>query len=127
MDAARAAFFPTVTLSANGSSGAAQIASLFNPGTFVWSFGASLAQTIFDGGATKARFDSAKAEQAAAIATYRQTVFTAFSTTESALGSVDADNKELDLVVQYEKAAAEAERISDLQYREGKVQSILRP
>jgi multidrug efflux system outer membrane protein len=121
VDAARAAFFPTVTLSASGTSSVTELASLFNPGTFVWSIGASLAQSIFDGGATKARFDSAKAAQGVAIAQYRNAVFTAFSTAESALGSIDSANKTLDLITQEEKASAEAERISDLQYREGTI------
>jgi multidrug efflux system outer membrane protein len=121
VDAARAAFFPTISLSASGSSAASEIGSLFNPGTLAWSLGASLAQTIFDGGAIKAHYDSAKAAQGIEIATYRNAVFTAFSTAESALGSIDSVNKQLDLIGQYEKAAAEAERISDLQYREGTI------
>jgi NodT family efflux transporter outer membrane factor (OMF) lipoprotein len=121
VDAARAAFFPQISLSAGVSWGSGILGTLFDPASFAWSLGSSLAQTIFDGGAINARSESAKASQDSAIANYRKTVFSAFQQVEAAVGNADAIAQQLAFVEQQEKASAEAERISALQYQEGTI------
>ncbi len=121
VDAARAAFFPQIGLTGSGSYGAAAVGNLFNPSSFAWSVGASLLQSIFDGGRLKAQDDLALAQQQEQIADYRKTVFTAFSNVETALGSVNADNEQLVSLTEEVRASTEAFRISELQYREGTI------
>ncbi|MBS0469521.1 MAG: efflux transporter outer membrane subunit [Proteobacteria bacterium] len=112
VDAARAAFFPSLDLSAS-------ISQAFNPSSMAWSIGASLLQTIFDGGRLGAESDYAKAQQTELVATYRKAVFSAFSDVESAVGQVSSYAERERLIAEQERNAAEAYRISELQYREG--------
>jgi outer membrane protein TolC len=122
VDAARAAFFPSLNLSGGADFGpSTALSNLFNAGTFVWSIGASITQTIFDGGRIHAQSDAAKALQMERIAAYRKAVFTAFQDVEVALGQVKANTDQLALVDTQTRADAEAFRISELQYREGTI------
>jgi NodT family efflux transporter outer membrane factor (OMF) lipoprotein len=121
VDAARAAYFPQIGLSAGVSWGSGVIGTLFNPSSLAWTVGASLAQTIFDGGTIHARDQVAKLQQDQQIDSYRKTVFTAFQQVETAVGGASAVTEQLDFVQQQERASAEALRISSLQYREGTI------
>jgi NodT family efflux transporter outer membrane factor (OMF) lipoprotein len=122
VDAARAAFFPSLNLSGGADFGpSTALSNLFNAGTFTWSIAASILQPIFDGGRLHALSDSAKAVQMEQIAAYRKAVFTAFQDVEVALGQVKADTDQLALVDTQTRADAEAFRISELQYREGTI------
>ncbi|MBL6853575.1 MAG: efflux transporter outer membrane subunit [Alphaproteobacteria bacterium] len=112
VDAARAAFFPHVNLSGS-------ITQAFNPSTLAWSIGASLLQSVFDGGNLASQSDLAKAQQMELLVTYRKTVFSALSDTESAMGQVSSLQEQERLVTIQEQNAAEAYRIAELQYREG--------
>jgi multidrug efflux system outer membrane protein len=121
VDAARAAFFPQIGLTGNGIYSAPTLASLVDPASLGWSIGASLVQTIFDGGALQAGSDLAKAQQVEQLVDYRETVFNAFSDVETALGSVASGRDQLLTANQEDQAAAEAFRISDVQYRAGTI------
>jgi NodT family efflux transporter outer membrane factor (OMF) lipoprotein len=122
VDAARSLYFPSLNLSGNAGYGPVpQISSLFGPAAFVWSIGASVLQTIFDGGRIHAQNDQAKAAQTELVANYRKTVFTAFSDVEVALDTVKSTTDQLALIEVQTKADAEAFRISELQYREGTI------
>jgi NodT family efflux transporter outer membrane factor (OMF) lipoprotein len=121
VDAARAAFFPAIGLTGSGSYASTVIGSLINPGNFAWSIGASLLQTIFDGGAKKAASDLALAQEQEQIADYRKAVFNAFNNVESALGQVASDGDQLVALTEEVRASTEAFRISELQYREGTI------
>jgi NodT family efflux transporter outer membrane factor (OMF) lipoprotein len=112
VDAARAAFFPSLDLSAS-------ISQAFNPSSLAWSIGSSLLQTIFDGGRLSSQSDLAKAQQTELVASYRKAVFSAFSDVESAIGQVTSYAERERLIAEQERNAAEAYRISELQYREG--------
>ena len=112
VDAARAAFFPHIDLSAG-------ITQAFNPSSLAWNIGASLLQSVFDGGALASQSDLAKARQMELLVTYRKTVFNALSDTESAMGQVTSFQEQERLVTVQEQNAAEAYRIAELQYHEG--------
>lgn len=79
------AFFPTVTLSGEGGVQASGIGKLFASSASLWSFGASLAQTLFDAGARRARVAQARAAYDVTVAAYRQTVLVAFQDVEDQL------------------------------------------
>jgi NodT family efflux transporter outer membrane factor (OMF) lipoprotein len=82
---ARAAFFPTVTLSASGGFESTSIGTLFSGPSFFWSLGATAAQTVFDGGLRKATVEQYRAAYNNTVANYRQTVLTAFQQVEDNL------------------------------------------
>lgn len=119
VDAARAAFFPQIGLSASGGYSSSALSSLVNPSSLAWSIGSSLLETIFNGGLHAAQSDLAKAREMQLIATYRKTVLTAFSNAETSLGQVASLADQQRLLEEEVRAAAEAFRISELQYREG--------
>jgi len=119
VDAARAAFFPAVSLTGSAGTTSGVVGTLFHASTFQWSAGASALQTLFDAGKLFAESDLAKAQQLSLVATYRQTVITAFSNVENALNQCHNYAIERDALEREVKASAEAERISELQYREG--------
>jgi NodT family efflux transporter outer membrane factor (OMF) lipoprotein len=82
---AEAAYFPSLTLNGSAGLSAASIGELFRASSLVWSLGASLAQTLFNGGATTARVAGARAALEQAAARYRQTVLSAFQDVEDQL------------------------------------------
>jgi NodT family efflux transporter outer membrane factor (OMF) lipoprotein len=84
----RAAYFPNFGLSASAGTAAATLPALFRASGNVWSLGLTVAQTVFDAGATAARVEGAAAARDVAIANYRQTVLAAFQTVEDQLSTI---------------------------------------
>jgi NodT family efflux transporter outer membrane factor (OMF) lipoprotein len=84
-----AAFFPTLTLSAQGGFQHNTFAHLFSLPSRVWTLGPDLAATIFDGGARSAAVHQARATYDEDVANYRNTVLTAFQNVEDSLSSVN--------------------------------------
>lgn len=82
---ARAAYFPSLTLSGSAGGFAGSAAGLLNSPTSVWSLGVALAQPIFNAGLTKYRVAGAEAFYEQEVALYRQTVLTAFQGVEDQL------------------------------------------
>ena len=80
------AYFPSLDAERVDTAAArAALADLFSASSTLWSFGLSVAQTMFDAGATGARVAGAEAGARAAVARYRQTVLTAFQGVEDQL------------------------------------------
>lgn len=75
---ARAAYFPSLNLFANGGWQAADIAKLLNVQSTFWAVGANAAEAIFTGGSRRAQGKFAKAGYDATVASYRDTVLNAF-------------------------------------------------
>ncbi len=74
VDAARAALFPQIGLTGSGAYSSAGLTTLLDPASLGWSIGASLIQTIFDGGKLWSGLDIAKGVQAEILAQYRNRV-----------------------------------------------------
>jgi multidrug efflux system outer membrane protein len=88
--AARTAFFPSISLTANGGIAYPALAAAIDtlPGLgLAAGAGVALAQTIFDGGRTQGKIDEARAHEEELLAAYRAAVIAAFSDIENALGS----------------------------------------
>jgi multidrug efflux system outer membrane protein len=88
--AARAAFFPSISLTASAGTASRSLGNLFQGGA--WSFLPSVTLPIFDGGANQGGLDSARAARDIQLATYEKTVQTAFREVADALavrGSLD--------------------------------------
>lgn len=83
-----AAFYPTVTLSASGGFSGVTSNGVFSAVNQVWSIAANGSQAFFDGGARSAVVQVARAAYEASVATYRQTVLTAFGEVENGLAGV---------------------------------------
>ncbi|GLS43702.1 efflux transporter outer membrane subunit [Methylobacterium brachythecii] len=83
-----AAFFPTVTLSASSGFAGLTRDGIFSATNAAWSVAAAGSETLFDGGARSAAVQSARAGYDAAVATYRQTVLTAFGEVENDLSGI---------------------------------------
>ncbi|MCM2276271.1 MAG: efflux transporter outer membrane subunit [Candidatus Didemnitutus sp.] len=82
---ARAAFFPSIKLTAFGGSASTELAGLFESGTGRWSFAPSITLPIFAGGRNKAQLDVAWIEQRIEIANYEQAIQNAFREVADAL------------------------------------------
>jgi NodT family efflux transporter outer membrane factor (OMF) lipoprotein len=116
-----AGYFPNITLSGSGGTQAAQIGSLFTPGSFFWTLGGAAAQTVFDAGATTAKVRQARAAYDQAVANYRQTVLTAFGQVEDNLAAqrvLAAEQTDRQAAM---ASADDALRIAQNQYRAGTV------
>ena len=85
---AMAAYYPALTLSAGGGVESSAIRKLLEWPSRFWSVGPSISETVFDGGLRGATVNQYKATYNANLATYRQTVLTAFQQVEDALASV---------------------------------------
>lgn len=83
--AARAAFFPTISLTASGGSASAELRDLFSAGTAAWSFSPSITFPIFNNGRNMANLHAAEIAQQAAAANYQRTIQQAFRDTSDAL------------------------------------------
>jgi multidrug efflux pump len=108
---ARAAYFPTITLSGSVGYQSDNLSSLFTGPAFVWSIGGTLAETVFDAGKRRAVTEQAWATYRGTVATYRETVLTAFQEVEDNLASLRILTQELQ---QQDEAVAASQRYLNL-------------
>ncbi|QJD88856.1 efflux transporter outer membrane subunit [Duganella dendranthematis] len=118
---ARSAYYPSLNLTGSFGYGAASTGGLFNASNNLWSLGLTAAQTLFDAGATKARVSGAEAARDQAIASYRQTVLTAFADVENQLVATRALVQQQDLRKTASEAADQVEAQLLNRYRAGQV------
>ena len=85
---AKAAYYPTVMLNASVGFEGSSFGNVLNAGSLLWAVGASITQTIFDGGRRRATSDAARAAYDATVAGYRQTTLTAFQQVEDNLAAL---------------------------------------
>ena len=117
--AARAAFLPSIQLTASGGTASNRLKDLFSAGSGTWSFAPTINLPIFTGGQNRANLDLAHIEKNVAIAQYELTIQRAFrevSDSLSARGSyLDQRNAQQALVA----ADADAYRLAQLRFRSG--------
>ena len=88
MGAARAAFWPSLSLTGQGGVGSSQLAGLFNSGAFVYTLAANALFTVFDAGRRQANVASAEAAQQIAQAQYERAIQSAFRDTADGLAGL---------------------------------------
>ena len=93
--AARAAFFPAVTLTANVGSTSSELSKLFSGGTGVWNFSPQVTLPIFTGGRNMANLQSAKVGTRIEIANYEKAIQTAFREVADALVAKESYSKQI--------------------------------
>ncbi len=117
--AARAAFFPRISLTTQAGTASGELSGLFKSGSWGFSIAPSLLLPIFDAGRNQANLDSAQASRGIAIAQYEKAIQTAFREMSDAL----AGQATLGEQVQAQLLQAEAEsarlQLADLRYRNG--------
>jgi NodT family efflux transporter outer membrane factor (OMF) lipoprotein len=119
LDAARAAFLPQISLSSAGGFASSAINTLLTGANGGLGYGASLLQTIFDGGRLAGQRDLAEGVQKEAIARYQTAVLNAYADVESTLTEYADTARSEQHLHKLIAAAREAFEISQLQYRQG--------
>ena len=118
---AEAAFFPNITLSGDSGVTSSKLNKLLTASSRVWSFGSTLAETIFDAGARHGQVEQARAVLDADTAAYRQSVLAAFQQVEDQLAALRILAEQAAAERAALASAREAERIIFNQYKAGTV------
>lgn len=122
--AARAAFFPRITLTASAGVASNDLETLFSNGTSVWSFVPQLLMPLFDAGRNQANLDAAKVNKEIAVAQYEKAIQTGFREVADAL----AGRATLGDQLQAQTAQLEAEKtrmgLTDLRFQNGVANSF---
>jgi len=114
-----AAYYPTITLSASTGFESTGLSSLFSAASHFWALQPSVSETVFDGGRRRAQVQFARAGYDSAVATYRQTVLTAFQGVEDNLAALRILEEEAAVQDQAVEAARESVRVTTNQYLAG--------
>jgi NodT family efflux transporter outer membrane factor (OMF) lipoprotein len=114
-----AGYFPAVSLNGLIGYSGNPFAAEFGPSNPVWSFGASLAQPLFNGGLTTAQVEAQRQLYDANVATYRQTVLTAIQQVEDALVGIRILSREVKVQVENVRISRQATQITLNEYQAG--------
>jgi multidrug efflux system outer membrane protein len=117
--AARAAFFPTISLTGAAGFASTALGSLFGGDGLAWSFGPTISLPIFDGGRNKGNLTVAQARENVAVATYEVTVQGAFREVADALAGRRYYAQQVEAGVRGVIAARQISRLTRLRYDEG--------
>jgi len=117
--AARAAFFPTITLTTSVGSTSAQLAKLFGSGTGVWSFAPQVTLPIFTGGQNLADLDSAKIGKRIDIMNYQKAIETAFREVSDSLVAFSSYALQIEAEIKLIAAQQRRYELANLRYRQG--------
>ncbi len=117
--AARAAFFPSISLTGSGGSTTGSLSRLFAGGTGVWAFAPSISLPIFDGGANSGNLAYARAEDRIDIGQYQKAIQTAFREVADALADHGTIAERLRAQQALVDAAADSLRLSQALYARG--------
>jgi outer membrane protein, multidrug efflux system len=124
VEAARAAFFPQIQLTATTGVQSAALASLFTPGAWYYTLAAGLTQPIFDGFLLESQLKQAKGVQLQNLQAYRKAVLSAFADVEKALVALAQYTKQERLQVEAVNNSRKAFDVSETQLRAGTVNLI---
>lgn len=117
--AARAAFFPRISLTGIAGLASSALTSLFSSGSFNYSAGPSLSLPIFDGGANRGNLDYARAQAEAATATYQRAIQGAFRDVADALARRATIADQAAAQTRLFEAANDTAQLTDARYRGG--------
>ena len=117
--AARAAFFPRVTLTANFGTASAELDGLFASGSRAWLFAPSLSLPIFDGGRNQASLDLAQVRRELAVVDYETMVQNAFREVSDALSARQWLDEQVRIQQMALAAQTERARLAKLRYDNG--------
>ena len=117
--AARAAFFPRITLVSSIGFSSDDLAGLFKSGSFAWKFAPQITLPIFDGGSNQANQKVAEVDRDIAVARYEKTIQTAFREVADALAQRGTIDDQVEAQQSLTAATAESYRLSQARYEKG--------
>ena len=117
--AARAALFPSISLTASAGSASRELSGLFDSGGSAWSFAPQIRLPIFDGGRNQANVRVAEANQQLALAQYEKTVQIAFREVADALAERAHWSERLDAQTSLVAATQQALTLSEARFKAG--------
>ena len=117
--AARAAFFPRITLVSSIGFGSDVLAGLFKPGSFAWKFAPQITLPIFDGGSNLANQKVAEVDRDIAVAQYEKAIQTAFREVADALAQLGTIDDQVSAQQSLTDATSESFRLSQARYEKG--------
>jgi outer membrane protein, multidrug efflux system len=118
--AARAAFFPEITLTANLGSASNQLSNLFKSGTGAWAFNPLMSLPIFHGGALMAGLDGAHINEKIELAQYEKAIQTGFREVADALALTATLNRQRAAQEALVEATSRAYKLSQRRYQVGR-------
>jgi outer membrane protein, multidrug efflux system len=121
---AKAAWFPSVLLTASGGHASPEISDLFKWSMRAWSVGAFLAAPIFDGGRREAGIDNARVNMDVALARYREQILVAFRDVEDQLAALHLLAEQAEAQSRAVASASRTTALSDARYRNGLVSQL---
>jgi outer membrane protein, multidrug efflux system len=117
--AARAAFYPRISLTANAGTASSALSGLFTGGSGSWTFAPQINLPIFDGGSNRANLDLALIGRDIQVAQYEKAIQTAFREVADCLAQRDTLQGQLDAQTALVEAWAESYRLSDARFQRG--------
>ena len=117
--AARAAFFPRITLTGSAGQASGHLSDLFKSGHAAWSFAPQLIQPLFDAGRNQGNLDLAKANRDVAVAQYERAIQSAFREVADALAGRATLGEQLAAQGRQLEAEQQRSRLAELRYRNG--------
>jgi outer membrane protein, multidrug efflux system len=117
--AARAAFFPSISLTASGGVAGSQLSKLFSSVGTTWSFAPQITLPIFTAGQNQGNLDLAKAQKSIQVAQYEKAIQTAFREVSDALAARSTYVDQVRAQQQLVDAAADSLRLSTMLFRAG--------
>jgi NodT family efflux transporter outer membrane factor (OMF) lipoprotein len=122
--AARAAFFPTIQLTAQGGFQSLALATLFGPGAAFYTVASTLTQPIFDGGTLLGQLDLQKGTREELLQDYRKAVISAFTDVEKALVAVQQMTRQEQLQRDAVRESRRAFELSEERLRAGTIDIV---
>lgn len=119
VDAARKAYFPTISLTGFLGFASPALRDLFDDGRSAWSVSPAITLPIFTAGRLAANVEAAEAQQRIAVEQYRGTVRNAFREVDDALAAYQRNREQRDALERVVIANRERARLADLRYRNG--------
>lgn len=117
--AARAAFFPRITLTGSAGQASGHLSDLFKSGHSAWSFAPQLIQPLFDAGRNQGNLDLARANRDIAVAQYERAIQAAFREVADALAGRATLGEQLGAQARQLEAEQQRSRLAELRYRNG--------
>ncbi len=122
--AARAAFFPNISLTAAFGSASDVLSGLFESGSGNWSFGPQITLPIFNAGRNRANLTLAEVRKNIAVANYEKTIQTAFREVADALAARGSLDEQITAQEAFLKAQQERLDLTNLRYENGIASSL---
>ena len=116
---AKAAYYPNITLGAEGGMDSALVSRIFSSGSAEWNAGPSASELLYDAGRRRAQVDYAIAQREQATALYRQQVLSAFRDVEDQLSALRVLEQEAAAQQRAVDAATRSTQLSTLRYKRG--------